>query len=248
MIRLQASAILAVRDGYSGRPVSASAVQCFLDGQRYLPQYRQGGYLVFLNLESGSHQLLMRGAYYQDEYLEIKVDGARPAEYSVTLKPSAAYPFRRAVTRLTVHLEGGSAAEGQIVWVAPRSAAAELRLSQDEAAAGSCSLKLFYRGGAEGRFPGNYLVCDKTKSEAVLLERLEGEQGTLKSPLAHPHKRGAVLLPAQAYRGDGKGRLQIFFREPVPVCLFQPGSSRLYDVELSDGSQEIALTTARKKE
>ena len=62
MIRLQASAVLAVRDGYTGRPVTASAVQCFLDGQRVLPQYRQGGYLVFLNLPDGPHQLLLRGA------------------------------------------------------------------------------------------------------------------------------------------------------------------------------------------
>ncbi|HIX65158.1 MAG TPA: hypothetical protein H9736_02810 [Candidatus Anaerotruncus excrementipullorum] len=243
MIRLQASAVLAVRDGYTGRPVTASAVQCFLDGQRVLPQYRQGGYLVFLNLPDGPHQLLLRGAYYQDERLQFQTAGGSPVEWGVTLKPSAAYPFRRAVTQLAVRLEGGGA-----LWVAAQGAAWELRLAQDEAPAGSRSLKIFYRGGPEAHPRGQYLLCDKSKSETVTVAGLEGERAELEAPLAHPHRRGAVLLPAQCYHADAQGWVRAFFREPVQVCLFLPEQKKLQTLSLQEGYNETALANAQKKE
>ena len=247
MIRLQASVVLTVRDGYSGRPITASAVQCFLDGRRFLPQYRQGGHLVFLNLEAGRHELLLQGTYFQKEQLQLEIGDRLPAEYSVTLKPSATYPFHQEITRLAVQL-GGEGAAGQAVWVAVQGTSGELRLAQDEAAAGSRELKAFYRGSSEGRFPGYYLICDKGKSEVVLLTALEGEQAGLGTPLIYAHRRGVVLLPAQCYYADEKGQIQAFFREAVQVCLFRPQTKAIHTLPLQEGYNEFALEKAQKKE
>ena len=244
MIRLRASAVLAVYDGYSCQAISASMVQCFLDGQRILPQYRQGGYLVFINLEPGIHELLLRGAYYQEERLRLQIDPAQPVQYTVALKPAANYPFRRAVTQLSALLEGGAAAAGQQLWVALKTPAQELRLAQEEAAAGSESLKLYFRGRPEGRFPGQYLFTDRGGSEVVLLDAPEEGQARLGAALAFQHKRGATLFPAHPYRADAQGRVQIFLREPMPVYLFCPEKKRLYLVPVTQGYNEAALTPA----
>ena len=249
MIRLQASAVVAVRDGYSGRPITASTVRCFLDGRPFLPQYRQGGYLVFLNLEPGRHELLLRGGWYQDEQLSLEIGETFPAEYLVTLKPSAAYPFRQAVTQLAVQVEKGPQAAGQILWLAIQGAVRELRLAQDQAPAGSQSLKVFYRGGWEGRPLGSYLLVDKGDgSEVVSLTALEEEQAQLAGPLVRTHRRGAILLPAQCYRADEEGWVRAFFREPEEICLFQPHSRKLRNLSLEAGYNQITLETGRKKE
>ncbi len=246
MIRLQASAVLAVRDGYSGRPIVASTVQCFLDGQRVLPQYRQGGYLVFLNLTEGPHELLLRGGYYQDEWIHFKTGGNLLVECDVTLKPSASYPFRQEITQLAVRLEEQDA-PGDL-WIAPQKVAWELRLSQDEAPAGSQALKVFYRGGPEGHPRSSYLICDKNKSEVVVLTSLDEERAQLEAPLSHSHRRGAILLPAQCYHPNEKGWVQAFFQELEQVYLFQPKSKKCNSFSLQKGYNEITLSNAQKKE
>ena len=50
MIRVRLSAALAVRDGFTGKPMAQNAVGCILDGQVCHPGYRPGGYLIFTNL------------------------------------------------------------------------------------------------------------------------------------------------------------------------------------------------------
>ena len=53
MIRVRLSAALAVRDGFTGKPMAQNAVGCILDGQVCHPGYRPGGYLIFTNLAPG---------------------------------------------------------------------------------------------------------------------------------------------------------------------------------------------------
>lgn len=42
MIRVRLSAALAVRDGFTGKPMAQNAVGCILDGQVCHPGYRRG--------------------------------------------------------------------------------------------------------------------------------------------------------------------------------------------------------------
>ena len=67
MIRVRLSAALAVRDGFTGKPMAQNAVGCILDGQVCHPGYRPGGYLIFTNLAPGPHTVVLRGGRYRDE-------------------------------------------------------------------------------------------------------------------------------------------------------------------------------------
>ena len=53
MIRFRADAVFTVYDGFTGKALPPSAVRVLLDGEPYRPEYRQGGHLVFINLEPG---------------------------------------------------------------------------------------------------------------------------------------------------------------------------------------------------
>ena len=243
MIRLKASAVLAVRDGFSQKAISASSVQCFVDGQRFHPQFRQGGYLVFINLSEGEHEILLRGAYYQEERITIVTGRKGWVERGVTLKPSADYPFRQRVTRLIVSQAGISSAAGGLLWVAAGNRLTELRLAQDEVKKGEQSLRLYFYGSPEGRFPGNYLLLDGKKSEVVSLADLDGAQtGRLESPLLYPHKRGVLFLPAQPYPADREGKVRVYFREPGEVHLFEPERKTVTRIALQPGNNEVELS------
>lgn len=249
MIHTRMSAALAVRDGYTGKAITQSTVRCWLDGQPHIPQYRRGGYLVFVNLPDGEHELLLKGGYFQDERLTFTC-GEKPFERNVTLKPAPNYPFYSAVTQLAATLkEKGKPVAGRVLWVAAKAASEEIKLAQDLAGAGDTSLKLYFRGAAEGRFPRNYLIADGKKSEIVPISGAQDALASLDMPLKYEHKRGVALYPAQAYLTGENGQILAFFREAVPVEVFDPDKNTLSSLVLAQGRNEAELPKApREKE
>lgn len=242
MIRVRLSAALAVRDGYTGKPMAQNAVGCILDGQVCHPGYRSGGYLIFTNLAPGVHTVVLHGGRYRDEKILLEIPETGHVERNVTLKPAPDYPFYSQVTQLCATLaEGGKPAADRTLWVAAKAAMSDLKLAQDTAEAGSREVKVYFRGGPEGRFPGNYLIIDGKNSEVVAISGAEGGHATLDTPLRFSHKRGAVFYPAQEYHTDDAGQILAFFREPVPAYVLDPSKACLTEWQLIQGINQVEL-------
>ena len=196
MIRIHVSAVCRVRDGFTGKILEGSRLQCDLDGARCRPTAKPGGYLVLTDLPAGPHRLSLRCPGYQEEWVEFSA-GRDTQELDVTMKPGRGYPLQRDMIRLTLTVtEGGAPAAGRILWLAAPGQT-ELKIAQTKAEAGSASLRLFAKGAAAPAVPGTYLIADGKNSEIVLLRALEEEMGELLAPLARPHSRSRSLLPAQ---------------------------------------------------
>ena len=224
MIRIHVSAVCRVRDGFTGKILEGSRLQCDLDGARCRPTAKPGGYLVLTDLPAGPHRLSLRCPGYQEEWVEFSA-GRDTQELDVTMKPGRGYPLQRDMIRLTLTVtEGGAPAAGRILWLAAPGQT-ELKIAQTKAEAGSASLRLFAKGAAAPAVPGTYLIADGKNSEIVLLRALEGEMGELLAPLARPHSRSRSLLPAQRYHTDGEGVLTAAFREPCAVEVCGPEGS-----------------------
>lgn len=242
MIRVRLSAALAVRDGYTGKPMEQNALRCHLDGQPYRPGYRAGGYLIFVNLAPGPHTVVLQGGRYRDERIQLQIPETGHVERNVTLKPAPNYPFYSQVTQLCAALkEKGKPVADRTLWVAAKAAMSDLKLAQDTAEAGSQEVKLYFRGGPEGRFPGNYLIVDGKNSEVVAISGAEGGHASLDSPLGFSHKRGAAFYPAQEYHTDDKGQVLAFFRDPVPAYVFDPLAASLTEWPLEKGINQVEL-------
>ena len=118
MIRVRLSAALAVRDGFTGKPMAQNAVGCILDGQVCHPGYRPGGYLIFTNLAPGPHTVVLRGGRYRDEKILLEIPETGHVERNVTLKPAPNYPLYCQMTQLSATLteRGKPVAESWVIW------------------------------------------------------------------------------------------------------------------------------------
>lgn len=239
MIHLHVSAVLAVYDGFTGRPISRTTVTCLLDGVRCLPEYREGGYLVFVNVPPGEHMLEIRSAYYQPELVFLHIKPSETAEYGVTLKPAARYPFGGAATSLTVYLSlKGRPVAGRKVWLAARAAGEEWKLAQDHAEAGALQARVFGRGG-RGAYARNFLIADGKNSEIVFISDIRDSQAIFAQPLERGHKRGVAFYPAQTFVTGAEGEFTAFFREPLPVEIFDPAGMKITSAELVSGVNRL---------
>lgn len=240
MIRIHVSAVCRVRDGFTGKILEGSRLQCDLDGARCRPTAKPGGYLVLTDLPAGPHRLSLRCPGYQEEWVEFSA-GRDTQEQDVTMKPGRGYPLQRDMIRLTLTVtEGGAPAAGRILWLAAPGQT-ELKIAQTKAEAGSASLRLFAKGAAAPAVPGTYLIADGKNSEIVLLRALEEEMGELLAPLARPHSRSRSLLPAQRYHTDGEGVLTAAFREPCAVEVCGPEGELLAGLELTQGENHYTI-------
>ncbi len=242
MIRYRVSFVLLVRDGFTGKPVAANAVRCFLDGAAFRPEYRAGGYFVFVNLGEGPHAVTLKSPVFQEETVALAgLSGVD--EIAVTLRPAANYPFGRAVTRLALKLaDKNGPCANRLIWVAACGAAREMKLAQDQTQPGDRALRLFYRGGKESegyRFPDNYLIADGKNSEAVSIRSATDGLAALAAPLRLEHKRGAALYPAQAFRTDANGAITAFFKEAGEILLFDEARASVASAILKPGENTV---------
>ncbi len=204
MIRIHVSAVCRVRDGFTGKILEGSRLQCDLDGARCRPTAKPGGYLVPTDLPAGPHRLSLRCPGYQEEWVEFSA-GRDTQELDVTMKPGRGYPLQRDMIRLTLTVtEGGAPAAGRILWLAAPGQT-ELKIAQTKAEAGSASLRLFAKGAAAPAVPGTYLIADGKNSEIVLLRALEEEMGELSPPWPAPTAAAGPFSPPSGTTPTGRG-------------------------------------------
>lgn len=239
MIHRRVSAVVLVRDGYSGLALaSPRGLRAWVDGVPAAPVWKPGGWLVFADLAPGPHQLRLSCRGFADGELALP-GGQVPWEGELTLQPGPGYPFRTrpVVLRLTVTLEGAPLA-GEAVWLAPKGQA-RLKLAQDGKQAKGCTARLFCQGSpAALPIPGWFLAVSSGGAELVHLRALRGETGELDAPLALVHSRGTSLAPAAAYPTGPAGELSALLRQGGPLWLFCRGYWR--EIQLTEGEQAVA--------
>jgi len=241
MIRLRADAVLTVYDGYSGRPATQSTVRVFLDGVPFRPEYREGGYLVFINLEPGGHEIALKSAYYLDETISVETGPGCQAQRIVSLKPGQNYPFSGDTTRLCVTVRGkNKPVPGARVSLATVTGT-EVKIAQDLTKKGDLELKLYVSGRRELRLPGEYLIVDGKNSEECTLGSVTDGTGFLAEPLTFEHKRGVAFCPCQRYITDENGSFTAILREPVTTHLFIKEKSKITSFDLAAGENHLDL-------
>ena len=243
MIQFRVSLVLCVRDAFTGKAVVRNAVRCQLDGSPYVPQYKEGGYFVFVDLPAGEHTVMLLGAYYQNEILEVTTTHDSMQEQMVKLKPAANYPFERGVVRLSGTLENkGKAIQAGHIYIAPQYAATEIKIAQDQAEVGATEMRVYFRGRGERiAVPSEYLIVDGKNSEIVLLKEINDETGVLGAPLQYTHKRGKAVYGVTQYLADDKGRFLAFLPEAVRVTVFCAQYRYIEDFDLGEKDNEITV-------
>ncbi len=238
VITFHASAVLHVRDGYTGAVLRPGGFRYLLDGRPYLPVTKYEGYIVLLDLTPGAHTLTIACRGYLDEQVEFTVDEGT-LELEVTMKPGRGYRFSQTVTRLTAALtQKGAPVSHHRFWLA-YAAGPEIKLAQPKTEAGDTSARLFTKYPDFVSAPAAYLVEDGEESEIILLRALEGETGTFAAPLTRAHARGKRLLPAQTYYTGEDGCFSAVFRAPCQVVLYDNAQGILADMELTDGENRM---------
>lgn len=249
MIRIHVNAVLRVLDGFTGRPLSPSALHCTVDGRTVHPIAKEGGYYVLTGLSSGEHQVALQGSRYLDEHLTIRGGEEAPKSVLVTMKPGADYPFGAAVTWLTLRVESGKRPlPGRRVWIAAHNPLAELRIAQDAVHAGDEGGRLFFSACAKAlSLPRDFLLLDGAHSEICRVEELaELEVSRFAAPLRFDHKRSCRLYPSQVYTADETGTIRAVFREPALVEVLAEGGEKPVSFDLQSGMNEMKLSLKEK--
>lgn len=241
MIRMRANLVVRVLDGFTGRPLAPSAICWTMDGQSYRPIAKENGYYVLLNLSPGEHTLILQAGYYLEEKLTVQ-GGGEYRELLVMLKPGIRYPFGRAVTWLTLHVQQEKQPiPGKRVWVAARNPLVELRIAQESIPAGETTGRLFFPESARTlALPREFLLIDGENTEICCLEELEEPRFAM--PLQAEHKRSCRLYPVQCYTSDAAGIIRAVFREPMPLEILIEGKKETIPLELSAGNNEVEIT------
>lgn len=235
MIRRRVSAVLRLRDGFTGRVLPGGTV-CLLDGRPLRhPLWKEGGYLVIQDLAAGPHSLEVRCAGFRPVTLTVEA-GRTLWEEVVDLTPGEGYPFPAGTADLTIRFAGGGApADGETVWVGMKGDVV-LKLAQDKADPAETALRLFCQG-PESRLPvpGHFILADPKAPELAALRSLRDGAGELEQPLAQTHPRGTEWVAARPCAVQS-GAVQMRFAGPGQVWIFCRGALACTRVE--SGSQE----------
>jgi hypothetical protein len=207
MIVTRIGCALITRDALTGRPLSKE-VLVTVDGAAARPEYRQGGYVLLLNLSQGKHEVTLRSPLHMTETITVTPDGGA-VERIVNMAPRDAAPVTRAgYTR------------GDLVTVAFEREP-ELRLGQDTAAGDVTQWRVVCRAaGALPGLPAEFLIIDGNDSERSILELISGETGQFRSGFARAHKRGSRLLPCVVCKADTRGEV---------TARLRPGTAYVFD-------------------
>ena len=237
MIRRRVSAAVRLRDGFTGAPLSGG-VLCTLDGQPLRPLWKEGGYLVLLDLPAGRHQLTLCRAGIQPAVLTVEAADGVLSEETVALRPGAGYPFPPETASLSVRLTARRGSlRGETLW-AGLSGDVRLRLAQDAAAPGDTRVRLFCQGPEERLpLPGRFLAAGAGGAEIVALRALRGGVGELDTPLTLAQSRGTEWVSAQPWTVEEEGDVLVRFPRGGTVYLLCRG--RWTRTEIRAGAQEF---------
>lgn len=235
MIHRRVSAVFLLRDGFSGRALSSGAqVRCTLDGIPARPLWKEGGYLVFTDLEPGEHELTVSQPRYQPDRRAFALRQGEVWADTVELKPGEGYPLPRQAAVLELTVTKGWAPFTQPVWLG-MSGPVALKLARDSG--GDAVLRLFCRNAALLPVPGYFLIPEQAGGELIHIRAIREERGELDQPLLRGHSRGTELIPMQRYTPDGTGRLRALFPRAGTVWLYGQGDVR--NLELEPGRQAL---------
>jgi hypothetical protein len=181
MITLRCTLALSLRDARTGRALTRNAARALIDGQPCRTEYREGGYMVFVNLPQGQYVVELRGSGYLSRTFQAMVPFDGYEHRIVNLLPRG-----RALTETdeVVALDGGRYLISET--------AARMRLAQNEALPGDREAKVYARGGAD--FPALFLFAGAEGPELCEIEGLSGDTAAFARPLRESHKRGAALI------------------------------------------------------
>ena len=236
MIRRYVSAVLLMRDGFTGQPFSnGSALLCRLNGQPVRPLFKSGGYLVLTDLEPGEYILSLAARGFFPETVYLSITGNMPIETEISMKPDSHYTFPPDTARLRLELsDQNSALEHEEFW-AGYPAQVQLRLAQNTAAGESGSVRVYCSGALSLLpVPGHFLLRDSGQPELIRLLELRNENAVPDGPMIFPHARGTVLIPASQFHTDADGCAELAFPRGGTVSLFCRGC--LKNMELRPGT------------
>lgn len=239
MIRRKVSAVVQLRDGFLGRPLEHVQPQCRIDGVSCRPQIKPGGYLVWVDLPVGSHQLTLSVPGFRTEEMMIESLPHGIWQGSTDLKPGAGYPIGKNAVSVRLHLlSDGQPLAAQEVWLSVVDRPL-FKLAQTRAEAGDRQVRLFrtqQRGAVP--VPGVFLLEDNAP-ELLFLQAVAQEEGILARPLLQAHTRGKALSPAQRDRTDAQGMLPILLRETAKLAVFYNGMVQY--AQIDGGQAQIDL-------
>ncbi|GHU57950.1 hypothetical protein FACS1894133_1790 [Clostridia bacterium] len=165
MIHISVSFVLVLR--CFGRAVDGKAVLVKLDGQDFRPEYRDGGYLVFVNIPGGTHEVELRSAAYQNKTVSVQKSATKLNSVIVNLTP------KQPRANLSVQ---------------PKI----IKLSQDCTEIGATNAK-FYCAEKMYDLPCEFIVDDGDNSEKCVISDIADGLLQFEKPLTKPHKRGAAF-------------------------------------------------------
>lgn len=218
------SLVVRAIDAWTGRPVSGSGIQVFLDGIGSKPVRTSDGSFAFLDVGRPSCELVVSSSTYLEE--RVAVDwAALPAASPVvvvSLLPGRLYPVPPAGTgvELTVRDSSGKPLAGvSVAALVDDEAAVRGRLADDRAVAGATSLR--YVPGAVRLQEGDVVALrerEGTPAEWCRIRSADAAECVLElsAPLTRSWKRGTRLLPAASTRSDADGTVVVPFRGRLP--------------------------------
>jgi hypothetical protein len=239
VIRFRADAVFTILDGFSGKTVTPSSLRVFLDGEPYKPQYKEGGLLVFIDLEPGEREITIKSSVYLDETISIITTGDRLEERTISLKPAENYPFGKnaAHARATVR-QNGACVKGADVKLAVIYGT-EIKIAQDSLASGETKMRLFIKGEHALKLPMEYLITDGQQYEINTLISLIDGIGILLDPLENNYIRGDALYPCQSYKTDENVIINVTVQEPSTV--YAHVENKLFTFKLAPGENNLEM-------
>ncbi|MGI6119643.1 MAG: hypothetical protein ACOYIB_03570 [Desulfosporosinus sp.] len=196
------SIIFKIMDGFRKKPLLAPEIGIYLDGRRKKPLYKPGGYFIFTDLPSGQACFEFTAPIFRTEKVvaDIPEAGKGYIMHHLMMYPSRKYPFGRPVTSVSGRItKGGEPFAEQQFYMIPGDGREVMRIAEDNAEAGNCSLKLFaVVPERQLSIPGNYMIKDKeeAKREFCLITQNAGKDGMypLEKGMAYSHQRATPLV------------------------------------------------------
>lgn len=196
--------MLKITNGVTAKVLKRTEVLVLADGEPIRYEYKSGGYFVLTDLPDGAHSLKVQSYGFQQEELEINIDHRmiKRAEQTVidlALSPSPLHPSAFGMPSVS-----GRAKGFRELYVQRQSM--ELKIAEDNAAAGSQTIRLF-RCGTKPILPSFVLIGDRLceTCEIVTLKTAAGDVYTTDKPLRYDHVRSEHTVPLMKLRCSADG-------------------------------------------
>lgn len=253
------SAVFKISDGFLKKPVSASAVVFYLDGERKKPLYKDGGYFVFTDLPPGKALFKICSPFYCERLIQAELppaDGPYMMFYLI-LSPSPRYPFCREATTISGVLQvmGKPMPDAKAYLFTEPDPKSAVKTAQDDIKPGLDRIKLFASvTGAEITVPSVWYIQDKkAENREICMITSKNTDGTcqLEKGLRFSHTRGTALAETIELQTGYDG--SFFIMLPPDQCknrqiyLLLP-DSQILPLELTAGrNNDIGMIESGRK-